>query len=223
MCIRPVTGPSERNEEKASQRFYRLRRIIVTAICPTLLCVLAAAQESTKADVDWPIYNGSYAADRFSPLSQITPANVQSLVQVGRYQLPETTSFQAGPLVIDDTMFVTTATSTYALDARTGTMRWVQKYAPKSMGLNTPVRGAAYDQGRLYRGTPDARVLALDAKSGGVIWDVSAGSPEKGEYFDIRADHMAGPTVHRHFWKRCRCNRKNDGAGYKGRKAPMEL
>ena len=86
------------------------------------------------------MYNGGYAADRFSPLQQITPANVKSLVQVGHYQLPETTSFQAGPLVIGDTMFVTTATSTYALDPRTGTMRWVQKYTPKTMGLNTPVR-----------------------------------------------------------------------------------
>ena len=71
----------------------------------------------------WPMYNGSYAADRFSPLQQITAANVSSLVQVGRYELPETTSFQAGPLVIGDTMFVTTATSTYAMDARRGTLR----------------------------------------------------------------------------------------------------
>ena len=129
------------------------------------------------------MYNGSYAADRFSPLQQITAANVSSLVQVGRYELPETTSFQAGPLVIGDTMFVTTATSTYALDARKGTLRWSQKYSPKTLALNTPVRGAAYHEGRLYRGTPDAHVLALDAKTGTVIWDVSAGSADKGEYF----------------------------------------
>ena len=177
-----VNGPRERIETKASRGFHAPRRIIVTALFPTLLCGLTAAQTS-KTNVDWPMYNGGYAADRFSPLQQITPANVKSLVQVGHYQLPETTSFQAGPLVIGDTMFVTTATSTYALDPRTGTMRWVQKYTPKTMGLNTPVRGAAYDQGRLYRGTPDAHVLALDAKTGKVIWDVPAGSPEKGEYF----------------------------------------
>ena len=159
------------------------RGIIAMMLCPTLLCVVAAAQDSKRTNVEWPMYNGSYAADRFSPLQQITAANVSSLVQVGRYELPETTSFQAGPLVIGDTMFVTTATSTYALDARKGTLRWSQKYSPKTLALNTPVRGAAYDEGRLYRGTPDAHVLALDAKSGAVIWDVSAGSADKGEYF----------------------------------------
>jgi alcohol dehydrogenase (cytochrome c) len=80
-------------------------------------------------------------------------------------------------------MFVTTATTTYALDARNGMLLWTQKYVPKSMGLGTPVRGLAYDNGRLYRGTPDARLLALDAKTGKVIWDVAAGDLAKGEYF----------------------------------------
>jgi alcohol dehydrogenase (cytochrome c) len=142
-----------------------------------------AAQSTGTGNVGWEAYNGTYEATRFSPLKQITIDNVQSLIQVGRYELPETTSFQAGPLVIGDAIFVTTATSTYAVDARTGTLRWTQKYSPKTMALNTPVRGAAYHLGRLYRGTPDAHVLALDAKTGKVIWDVAAGSPEKGEYF----------------------------------------
>jgi alcohol dehydrogenase (cytochrome c) len=148
-----------------------------------LLCTPLTAQRAGAGDVGWKVYNGTYEATRFSALKQITADNVQSLVQVGRYELPETTSFQAGPLVIGDTMFVTTATSTYALDARKGTLRWSQKYSPKTMALNTPVRGAAYDQGRLYRGTPDAHVLALDAKTGKIIWDVAAASSEKGEYF----------------------------------------
>jgi alcohol dehydrogenase (cytochrome c) len=149
-----------------------------------LLCAPVAAQRKTgTADVGWKAYNGTYEATRFSPLTEITADNVQSLIQVGRYELPETTSFQAGPLVIGDTMYVTTATSTYALEARKGTLRWSHKYTPKTLALNTPVRGVAYDQGRLYRGTPDAHVLALDAKSGKVVWDVPAGSAEKGEYF----------------------------------------
>jgi PQQ-dependent dehydrogenase (methanol/ethanol family) len=80
-------------------------------------------------------------------------------------------------------MVVTTATGTYALDARTGASRWTQTYAPKSMGLGTPVRGAAYADGRIYRGTPDAHLLALDASTGKVVWDVAAADAAKGEYF----------------------------------------
>jgi glucose dehydrogenase len=129
------------------------------------------------------MFNGGYSADRFSPLKQITTKNVDSLVQVGRYELPETTSFQAGPVVVKNRLYVTTATATYALDARTGKLLWIQKYNPKSFGIGTPVRGLAYADGRLYRGTPDAHVLALDAKTGKVIWDVVAAKAENGEYF----------------------------------------
>lgn len=100
-----------------------------------LVCTPLAAQQKGPGDFEWGAYNGTYEATRFSPLKQITPDNVQSLVQVGRYELPETTSFQAGPLVISGVMYVTTATSTYALDARTGALRWSHKYSPKTMAL----------------------------------------------------------------------------------------
>ncbi|HEY3269492.1 MAG TPA: PQQ-binding-like beta-propeller repeat protein [Armatimonadota bacterium] len=133
----------------------------------------------------WPMFNGGYSAERYSPLKQITTKNVKSLRKVARYQLPETTSFQAGPVVVGQTIYVTTATATYALDARTGTPRWSRKITPKSLGLGTPVRGVAYANGRLFRGTPDARVVALDAKTGKVIWNVAGASMAKGEYFTM--------------------------------------
>ena len=95
-----------------------------------------------------------------------------SLSEVARFKLPESTAFQSGPLLIDGTMFVTTATNTYAFDPRTGEQRWVQHFEPKSMGIGTPVRGVGYADGRLFRGTPDGHLLALDAKTGKVIWDV---------------------------------------------------
>jgi PQQ-dependent dehydrogenase (methanol/ethanol family) len=142
-----------------------------------------AAQPSTaKADSDWRMYNGSYAGDRFSRLRQITRQNVGSLDEIGSYQLPETTSFSAGPIVVGDTLYVTTATSTYAVDATSGKLLWSHKYAPKSMGLGTGVRGVAFANGRLYRGTPDAHLLALDAKTGKLLWDAEAFDSAKGEY-----------------------------------------
>jgi alcohol dehydrogenase (cytochrome c) len=90
---------------------------------------------------EWPSYNGGYNATRFSSLTQISTNNVASLSEVARFKLPETTAFQSGPVLIDGTLFVTTATDTYAIDARTGEQRWVHHFEPKSLGIGTPVRG----------------------------------------------------------------------------------
>jgi alcohol dehydrogenase (cytochrome c) len=163
----------------------RLMRSLAALLVMTfLVCIVShysqAAENATSAD--WPMYNGRYSGDRFSPLQQITRDNVTSLAEVGRYELPETTSFQSGPIVIGDAMFVTTATSTYAINATTGKLLWSHRYSPKSLGLGTPVRGVAFHEGRLYRGTPDARLIALDAKTGDVIYDVQAFDAAKGEY-----------------------------------------
>jgi alcohol dehydrogenase (cytochrome c) len=144
-----------------------------------------APEPPVEGRTDWRMYNGNYNADRFSPLKQITRENVASLKEVARLELPETTSFQTGPIVIDDSLYVTTATGTYAMHATTGKLLWSHKYAAKSMGLGTPVRGIAYEAGRLYRGTPDAHLIALDATTGEVIWDVAAFDTTKSEYLTV--------------------------------------
>jgi alcohol dehydrogenase (cytochrome c) len=136
-----------------------------------------------RASSEWPSYNGGYNATRFSPVTQITSANAASLTEVARFSLPETTSFQSGPVLVDGTIYVTTAANTYAIDARTGAQQWVHQFQPKSMGLGTPVRGVAYADGRLFRGTPDGHLLALDAKTGAVVWDVVGTDAAKGEYY----------------------------------------
>jgi glucose dehydrogenase len=118
-----------------------------------------------KSGSEWPAYNGGYDATRFSSLTRINTGNVASLAEVARFHIPETTAFQSGPVLIDGTMYVTTATNTYAIDARTGEQRWAQHFEPKSLGIGTPVRGVGYGNGRLFRGTPDGHLLALDAKT----------------------------------------------------------
>jgi alcohol dehydrogenase (cytochrome c) len=156
-------------------------RFLVTALVVAMTSLIATPVLGAPA-VEWPGYNGAPGADRYSPLRQITPANVASLIEVARYQLPETTSFQSGLVAVGGALFFTTATSTYAVDWTTGKLLWSHKYQPKSLGLGTPVRGVAYSKGRLYRGSPDAHVYALDAATGKVLWDVAAFSTEKGEY-----------------------------------------
>ena len=151
--------------------------------CVVVFCCSASPLMAATGDIEWPMYNGSYAANRFSALDQITVDNAKSLVQVGRCELPETTSFQSGPVMVDRTLYVTTATSTYAMDARTGRLGWSSTYPAKSLGIGTPVRAVAYADDRLFRGTTDAHVIALDARTGKVLWDVAGGDPAKGEYF----------------------------------------
>jgi len=136
-----------------------------------------------KSGSEWPAYNGGYDATRFSSLTRINTGNVASLAEVARFHMPETTAFQSGPVLIDGTMYVTTATNTYAIDARTGEQRWAQHFEPKSLGIGTPVRGVGYGNGRLFRGTPDGHLLALDAKTGTVVWDVIGANATIGEYY----------------------------------------
>jgi alcohol dehydrogenase (cytochrome c) len=72
-----------------------------------------------------------------------------------------------------------------ALDARTAEQRWSHHFDANSMGLGTPVRGVGYADGRLFRGTPDGHLLALDAKTGKVIWDVVGADATRGEYYTV--------------------------------------
>jgi alcohol dehydrogenase (cytochrome c) len=150
-------------------------------LCLTLIGAAIAADH--PADTGWPRFNGEYDATRFSPLTQIDTKNVATVVEVARFKIPETLSFQCGPVVVGDTMYITTVKSTYAIDARTGEQRWVRTIEPKSQGIGTPVRGVAYADGRVFRGTMDGHVLALDAKTGEVIWDVVGADSSVGEYY----------------------------------------
>ena len=143
------------------------------------------ARASLSPTSDWTTYNGTLTGERFSPLHDITPSNVARLVKLCQLDLGERAAMQSGPIVVDGTLFVTTAISTYALDASTCALRWKHSYhyspsPPFDLKVN---RGVAYANGRLYRGANDGRVYALDAWTGTELWNVVAGDPSKGESF----------------------------------------
>src|SRR5579862_5208922 len=145
-----------------------------------LFVALAALAACAKADsaappaaqgADWPAYNRTLAGDRYSPLAQITTANVGQLTLLCAYTLPEVVAFQTGPLVVDGTMYFTTFEGSYAIDASRCTQKWTRhdkSPGPPGLAVN---RGFAYLDGRLYRGTADAHVIALNAADGHVLWD----------------------------------------------------
>ena len=143
----------------------------------------APSAAGVRQEVQWVAFNGGYDATRFSTLTQIDTKNVATLREVARFRLPETMSFQCDPVVIAGTMYLTTRERTYAIDARTGEQRWARSHELKDPGPGRLGRGVAYAKGRVFRGLVDGHVVALDAKTGGVIWDVIGADSKAGEFY----------------------------------------
>ena len=124
---------------------------------------------------NWLTYGGGYASQRYSALSQITPANVKNLQSQWVLQDNVVGVWQSNPLVVDGIMYVTQRPNeVVALDARTGKVFWVHHYAPSPdakicCGANN--RGLAILGNTLFMGTLDAHLVALDAGTGDVLWD----------------------------------------------------
>lgn len=140
----------------------------------TLPAASASAQATAPSPNDWPSYNRTLPGDRFSPLAEIDRSNVAKLRVSCSYSLPEVTDLQTGPIVVDGTMYFSTDTITYAIDAGSCSERWKSvRHKPTRGGGGGVNRGVAIMDGRVFRGTDDSHVLALDAKDGHTLWDVT--------------------------------------------------
>ena len=158
---------------------------VMTAVRATVgiftVALFALTAHAQTADGDWTTYNRTYSGERFSPLKEITTANVGKLRTVCTYDTGETVGFQTGPLIINGVMYFTTFKNTYALDAGTCALKWKHEHAfggPEGLGAN---RGLGYLDGKLFRGANDGHVFAIDAASGQTVWDVSIADPARGE------------------------------------------
>lgn len=130
---------------------------------------------------DWLSYSGGYKSERFSPLAQISPANVSQLKVMWAYQMQAAGIAGAGlqettPLVANGIMYLTEAPSSVtALDARTGNLLWHWKpdISEEVLNIGFPRinRGVALLDDSVFVATLDARLFALDAISGAVRWE----------------------------------------------------
>ncbi|MFP6681695.1 MAG: PQQ-binding-like beta-propeller repeat protein [Gammaproteobacteria bacterium] len=130
---------------------------------------------------EWRSYNKSLDGQRFSLLRQINTSNAGSLAEVCRTRLADQGSFQAGLLVIDGVMYATTPTDTVALNPVTCEIIWRHRYDRENVSPLSVNRGVAYYGGRLFRGSDDGRVYALDARTGAELWTNIVGDPALGE------------------------------------------
>ncbi len=167
-----------------------VRRSVLLAGLACLVHALLGCQPSPRAesdapspDVEWRRHGGTHAERRYSPLDQITADNVDALGLAWSFDLMSDRGVEATPLVVDGRMFVTAPWSVlHALDARTGERLWsydpeVPRRMARDICCGVVNRGAAYEDGRVFLGTLDGRLVAVDAASGDVLWDVDTREP----------------------------------------------
>jgi len=152
---------------------------------PKLILILAAAllfacaqeiKPNTSQVQDWPSYGRDLSSQRFSPSTQININNVKNLAQTWSYKSGITASFQATPIVQDGVMYLSLPFNhVVALDAKTGKELWRYNHDRRKdwqMCCGPANRGVAVAGGRVFIGTVDARLIALNVKTGAKEWDI---------------------------------------------------
>lgn len=133
---------------------------------------------------NWLMYSGDYAGKRFSGLDQVNTSNAGSLVPKWVYQTAATGKLETSPLVVDGILYATGQDDrAFALDARSGRPLWMyQRQIPSDIRpcCGRVNRGMAILGNKVFLGTLDAHVIALDAKTGNVVWDVAAADYREG-------------------------------------------
>lgn len=134
---------------------------------------------AADAPHNWLTYNGTYNSQRHSALAQITPANVAGLELKWLVQNQVFGAWQANPIIVDGIMYITERSNdVIALDAVTGRVFWMYRHTPAAntmvcCGANN--RGVAVLGDKVFMGTLDAQLIALDAINGRPVWQVEVG------------------------------------------------
>lgn len=130
-------------------------------------------------------YGMGYNLQRFSTLNQVNKDTVKNLVPVWNYSLNDDRSEESQPIVYQGVLYVTTHSATIAIDAKTGKQIWKTKVeypaeTPRIVCCGIINRGVAMYDGKLFRTTLDANVIALDAKTGKELWRQKAADIKEG-------------------------------------------
>jgi alcohol dehydrogenase (cytochrome c) len=137
---------------------------------------------------NWLMYRRTYDSWGYSPLTRITTGNVASLVPVWSASTGTTEGHQAPPIVNDGIMFVTTPfNQVLAFEAKSGELLWrYRRQMPPDIRMGHPTnRGVALYGNKVYMATSDAKVVALDARSGAVAWESTVEDYNGGYYMTL--------------------------------------
>ncbi|PLW66770.1 PQQ-dependent dehydrogenase, methanol/ethanol family [Pseudohalioglobus lutimaris] len=182
-----------------------MRQCAAAIICSLVVFALPASaakpvQVSAAPDTQWRLHGNDFGEQRHSRLEQINAGNVNQLGLAWYFDMYTRRGVEATPLMVDGTLYVSGSWSmVYALDAKTGALRWF--YNPEvdraflAKGCCDAVnRGVAYADGKVFVGSYDGRLIALDADDGSVLWDVQTTDREQ-PYTITGAPRIAGNNV----------------------------
>ncbi len=185
--------------------FKTIRQCAAAIICSLVVFALPASaakpvQVSAAPDTQWRLHGNDFGEQRHSRLEQINAGNVNQLGLAWYFDMYTRRGVEATPLMVDGTLYVSGSWSmVYALDAKTGALRWF--YNPEvdraflAKGCCDAVnRGVAYADGKVFVGSYDGRLIALDADDGSVLWDVQTTDREQ-PYTITGAPRIAGNNV----------------------------
>jgi alcohol dehydrogenase (cytochrome c) len=156
-----------------------------------LLAITAASAQDRVSDgatrADWPHYGGTQLAWRYSALDQVNTGNIKNLAPAWIFQTGDyAENLQSTPLVVDGVMYlITPRAQVFSLDAATGKLIWQYKYPtprqglPGSEGTFVQNRGLALGDGKVFFGTIDNHLVALDQKTGREVWKVAVDDPRQ--------------------------------------------
>ncbi|RFU49352.1 methanol/ethanol family PQQ-dependent dehydrogenase [Paraburkholderia sp. DHOC27] len=154
-----------------------------------------------KNPSNWAAQAGDYANHRYSPLKQINENNVGKLQVAWTMSTGVLRGHEGAPLVIGDTMYIHSPfpNKVIAINLKDQTFIW--QYLPKQddqvvsvMCCDTVNRGLAYGDGKIFLQQADTKLVALDAKTGDVVWTAQNGNPKAGET-NTNAPHVFGDKV----------------------------
>lgn len=181
--------------------------LISAIVCASSISTTLFAFENTQVNEkyimqnmetgkDWAEHGFDYSGSRFSPLNQITTKNVGDLGLVWSYDLESTRGVEATPIVVNGVMYVTASWSVvHAVDVRTGQKIWtydpiVPRDTASKACCDVVNRGVAVHEGNVFVASLDGRLIALNAKTGKVVWEKNTIDDNDGAYTSTGAPRV---------------------------------
>ncbi len=162
-------------------------------LCTIIACLLITGSVGAQVTFDrilnanrepqnWLTYSGSYSSQRYSLLDKINTENVKSLTLKWVYRPQTSVKMELTPLVVDGILYAVQGNEVAAIDAATGRKFWTFEYdiPPESNSGEMFVRGLAISGNRLFWATYDGHLIAIDAKNGQAIWNITLVDWHKG-------------------------------------------
>jgi quinohemoprotein ethanol dehydrogenase len=179
-----------KNLDPQSLEHLMILRRSLSFLFVSFLLTLGACNSSQPSkpagdSANWLLHGRTPDEQRFSPLTQINEQTISNLGLLWSRELGTTRGLEATPLVVNGIIYTSGEWSmAYALDAKSGEILWtfdpkVFKARARTICCDVVNRGVAFHNGKVYLGTLDGRLIALDAKSGTPVWDITTADQSK--------------------------------------------